>query len=220
MELIGRHLFGRESGLDPAQTYVNRSVPIMAATLVFERVSRDPQPISVDLTRMCLSKFSLYSAVRGWHRFLTAGASSTRRRGGGRGPSTGSPSASSRTRTLGTAGPRAWLKREDAAWKRWLGLKTKGEARERVYVNRGRWRAGLPPLDRPPSREPEPRRLLAEDLDAAVKPAFGFWMFPPEVFGPVGESGLLPLEHSPEEGEGHQLEEVEGHIVDRSMHWP
>jgi hypothetical protein len=51
------------------------------------------------------------------------------------------------------------------------------------YVQReyGYWR------DNPVARRVEP-----EDLTEAVKPSFGFWLFPMEAFGPMAKDGMVP----------------------------
>ena len=191
----------------------------------------DPRAIGPDLAHLPASKSAACGAVRRWCTLLErwgvlpAADTERERPEGPRGERTAyrlvvaarEPDGPAEVGDAGAA--RRALEREDAAWRDWLGFETKAQRRRRRFDGRraaglaGRW-----PWEetwrpaRAPGRERE--RLRGEDLERAVRPAFGFWTFPLEALGPVEEASGLP---PPDD---HWPAEDEGRPVDWSGHWP
>jgi 2EXR family len=67
---FGRTNFGALSGVDTNEFFFNRSLPIMPLTPSFERLSRDPRPITQDLKKVHLNSEDMRSAPVLWARLL------------------------------------------------------------------------------------------------------------------------------------------------------
>lgn len=218
-----RQLWEEPTLLHPGETFFNRSPPVMATGTGLERVAADPRNVGPDLARMFWCREMVFETASWWRCLLDRlGVIPAT-------PDQSSPPPRTRHRIALAAEPdgdgvadaggaRAFLEREEAAWRAWLGLETESQTRERRHVEQWLECWSIPPEGGAP--EPERARLLAEDLDAAVRPAFGFWLFPLEVFGPVDESGLLPLEYSVDDADDESVGWSVDRSVDWSAHWP
>ncbi|KAL8740591.1 MAG: hypothetical protein Q9190_006731 [Brigantiaea leucoxantha] len=66
----GRQIFGLMSGFLTSETIFNRSFPIMATAPTFERLDRDPRPISHDLRKVFTGTSDLRLMLLHWQRLL------------------------------------------------------------------------------------------------------------------------------------------------------
>jgi hypothetical protein len=138
------------SGTSSTEVFFTRSFPIMPLTPTFERLGRDPRPISQDLRKLNLDDprgaFSCWQALlRGWgvplpthtkHKFLVA---------------------HDLCNPYDRSTARKALEWEDEVWRN-------------PEIGKG-------------------RAYELEDLENAVRPAFGFWLFPIDAFGPFQKNG-------------------------------
>jgi hypothetical protein len=209
---------------DPSRTGMNRSMPILAAVPSFVRTPADPRAIDGDLAHLRIRLLEAFAPVRRWRYLL--GRWGVVNDAGERLAGVERPRTVYRLLVACDPGRRdvadthtagEVLEREDAMWLEWLGFETKAQRRERKFGSgrvggggRQRWEHEG---DRGPPQAvgAERERLRAEDLKVAVRPAFGFWTFPLEVFGELeGTSGLPAVESLPDGG----------WFLDWSMHWP
>jgi hypothetical protein len=186
---FGRQTFGTRRGLRPNrrqppdeapfncwidETKFNRSVPIVPMTPTFDRLSHDPRPIGQDLGNTNVGEWcNLFNKFLIWQRHLKNWKIS--------------PPHTEYRLLLGSIPRREvydyesamlWLREEDYQWRKWLGV-----AEHSLDGDDGQGK----PESKP--KCPAPEKFLDEDLEKAVKPAFGFWLFPLHLF-----SSLLPRE--------------------------
>ena len=172
----GRQIVGILSGLGTSETVFNRSLPVMTASPTFERLHRDPRPIGKDLK--ALTGFFNPRDVAGlWLRLLkkwrTCPPEIEYRFLLAFDPTLGGGQISDRKSA------NAWLQKDDDQWN--------GHAPDDGFLKNSkfRWPVGA-----------EDEKYKNEDLEKAVKPAFGFWLFPVEAFGPIDENRLFDDEES------------------------
>ena len=149
-QAFGRLNISLLSGTSSTEIFFTRSFPIMPLTPNFERLGRDPRPISQDLRKLNIddprAAFSSWqSLLRVWgvplpnctsYKFLVAHEL--------RNP-------------YDRATARKALEWEDESWRH-------------PELGKG-------------------RTYELEDLENVVKPAFGFWLFPVDAFGPFKQNG-------------------------------
>ena len=169
--LVGRQILGGWSGLGTSETLFNRSFPIMTMPSTFDRLQRDPRPIAQDL-KNTTGLAGLRNVVILWLRVLKKWRTSPPgieyrfllafdpTIGGG-------PPISDRTSAM------SWLQKEDDQWN--------GRAPDDGFLKNTlvKWPVGA-----------ENEKYKDEDLQNAVRPAFGFWLFPVKALGPIEEKGL------------------------------
>lgn len=181
---VGRQVLGILSGLPTSDTMFNRSFPIMAMPPAFDRLCRDPRPITQDLKqiytgmgdtrhmlhlfhRNILKKFDVdLSQMQTQYQLLLSFD-----------PMAGGHQIADRHSAA------EWLRKEDDQW-----------------TDRSKW---------PPGANRE--KFQNENLEDAVRPAFGFWLFPMEALGPYPEQGV-----SEEQG----YRRAQNTMVDLRAHWP
>lgn len=170
---VGRTMFGWSSGQSD-KTFFNRSIPIMSAVPTFERLRQDPRPISQDLQKVFAGlsdprdmPYSWFSCLRNWcispqktveYRFLLAYVGYQQPR----------PQGYVRDR----ASAEKMLHKEDRLWR---SLPEPGEDEQRNSFT---------PAVKPGPGYPSAEQIASEDLDKAVRPAIGFWLFPRAAMGP------------------------------------
>ncbi|KAK0735157.1 hypothetical protein B0T26DRAFT_746974 [Lasiosphaeria miniovina] len=176
----GRIVDGWQSGFT-GERHFNRSLPVMAATAAFERLRRDPREVLDDLgTKMYVRLFIGLDAVRLWRELLARWAISA--------PQIEYRCLMAFDPTLGSDGDvtsrvraERFLEKEDDVWRRPMS-----EWRYPPKIS-----AGSPFGDLLKERlhDPPPAdRVPPEDLDRAVRPAFGFWLFPISMMKAVAEA--------------------------------
>ncbi|KAI9654533.1 MAG: hypothetical protein M1821_006623 [Bathelium mastoideum] len=179
----GRQIHGLLSSLPTSETIFNRSFPIAAQAPSFERLHRDPRSIADDLQRVYVGDHHPRDVVYSWRQLLkTWGISPTRVKYYFL--LALCPIAKHQISDCRSA--KDWLQLEDDSWNGvqkegpFSGLKLPIAAQSEKYKN--------------------------EDLTKAVKPAFGFWLFP------VDELGALP--------EKELSEDRFSGFLDLTKHWP
>ncbi|KAI9044326.1 2EXR domain-containing protein [Aspergillus affinis] len=179
----GRHILGSISGIpvaDPRKCIFNRSFPIATATPVFERLQHDTRSISEDLKQThvgagpmqmayywqsLLDRWSV-SASKIIYQFILAFE----------------PSWSSRD-ILDCESASRWLQVEEDEWT--------GKWRLDDEIKNGCWAKRSPGIksefyyEMVGALDGENKY---EDLEKAVKPVFGFWIFPLRLFGKIPSS--------------------------------
>ncbi|RSM04604.1 hypothetical protein CEP52_006767 [Fusarium oligoseptatum] len=163
---IARMVLGRDTGaLALYETSFNRSFPITAMALNFDRISRDPRRAEEDfksLTIMVSPRY-LYTA---WLETMEA---------------MGIKPFKTKYRILLTFRPwdrvyneedaRKWVQKEDEIW-------------NDTYVSNGPFSK----IDWKTTAGSSLPKFRDEDLDKAVRPTFGFWLFPVDAFDDGSES--------------------------------
>ena len=201
IERAGRQILGQLSGLPTSEIMFNRSLPIMAMAPTFERLHRDPRPIAQDLRKVFVGTFDPRRMLQLWlrllkkwdvsptqiqYRFLLTFIPTLERH---------------QIRDRGSAV--RWLQREDNQWRGIQDDDEYDEKADKPFVN------VFKDLSFPIGAESE--KYKDEDLERAVKPAFGFWLFPVDALGPLQEKGV------PE----HQgFRSVPKRMLDMTEHWP
>ncbi|PYH93331.1 hypothetical protein BO71DRAFT_399805 [Aspergillus ellipticus CBS 707.79] len=205
----GRQVVGPVSGPITSDTFFNRSFPIFStSTTAFDRLPQDPRAISDDLKRVFVGMFDPRSMFDLWGRLLRRWAVSPSHHVSYRFLLAFMPDGN-----LDMARDRAsaerWLQTEDCIWK--------GEPFPKEPITAlGRSLRQQKPKRPAGANHPKYRD---EDLENAVKPAFGFWLFPLEALGAVSpadgdddpRAGLI-------QPEGYQLEH--NRLLDVTGHWP
>ncbi|RSL73087.1 hypothetical protein CEP53_000870 [Fusarium sp. AF-6] len=163
---IARMVLGRDTGaLALYETSFNRSFPITAMALNFDRISRDPRRAEEDfksLTIMVSPRY-LYTA---WLETMEA---------------MGIKPLKTKYRILLTFRPwdrvydeedaRKWVQKEDEIW-------------NDTYVSNGPFSK----IDWKTTAGSSLPKFRDEDLDKAIRPTFGFWLFPVDAFNDGSES--------------------------------
>lgn len=185
----GRHILGWRSGIPTSETILNRSFPIVTMTPTFERLQRDPRPIDQDLKQVFVGTWDQRDAIVLWQKLLTKwGVSAPRIEY--RFCLAFEPSTEIYAHTCA----RNYLQKEDDAWN---GVEIPEE--EKTDFSR-RMPVGA-----------DHEKYKNEDLKKAVRPAFGFWLFPVDALGLLQEEGV-----SKEEGYISRPKA----LLDMSEHWP
>ena len=188
----GRQIVGLLSGLLTFETMFNRSFPIMAMPPTFERLHRDPRPITQDLRKVLTGTRDSRHMVQVWrqllkkwrvfppeieYRFLLAFD-----------PTVGGDQISDRRSA------QRWLQKEDDIW-------TGVDSDESFFRKKNvKWPIGA-----------SSEKYRDEDLETAVRPAFGFWLFPLDALGPLHGEGF-----SEQAGVPHLVKPM----LDMTAHWP
>jgi 2EXR family len=181
MPRSGRQTFSYGGDMDTSEILFNRSFPIMALTPSFERLRQDPRSIAQDLKNVFVGTFDPRQTLYAWRQMLKKwGASPTQIEY--RFLLSFSPAGLyGQVNNLESA--KRFLEREDYQW-------------------RSSAATGSPENSQGQNQE--------EDLEKAVKPAFGFWLFPMDAIGalPEGISEQEVMHFPPNRG------------FDMSEHWP
>lgn len=181
----GRQVYGYSSGIMTPDTIFNRSFPVMATTPAFDILSQDPRLIRDDLAHLYMGPDPRRMACI-WQEVLHNWGAS--------------PSQIQYRLLLGFKPPGTnnifdrksameWLKREDDEWT--------GQWRLDERLENGNWALRYWEFtDRFSKCQVGAlhEKYRNENLEKAVKPAIGFWLFPLEVLGPVPESGVPEAE--------------------------
>ncbi|PLB50323.1 hypothetical protein P170DRAFT_435525 [Aspergillus steynii IBT 23096] len=199
----GRRILGSASGIpvaDPHKCIFNRSFPITTVTPIFERLQRDTRSISEDLKQTHVGdgpmRMAYYwqsmldiwgvSASHITYQFILAFEPS--------GPSLEIQDRESASR---------WLQVEEDEWTgKW---RLDDEIKNGCWAKRSLGTESEPYYEMVGALDGENRY---EDLDKAVKPAFGFWIFPLRLFGKIPSS----------EEECNEVDSKQ--TLDLSDHWP
>ncbi|KAL8938345.1 MAG: hypothetical protein Q9216_003946 [Gyalolechia sp. 2 TL-2023] len=189
----GRQVTGILSGLLTRETWFNRSFPILAEVPKFDLLPRDPRPISKDLKRVLLSGGSdPRCTLDRWFYYL--------HRWGVHPPRcqyrfllAHDPAISGKV-IANRASAQSFLRREENIWN--------GRAPDGSFLleKHPRWPGGA-----------EHEDWKNEDLSKAVRPAFGFWLFPVEALGPL---------HTPPDQEDEHHQRKAKRIADMTGYWP
>ena len=190
--LVGRQIVGPLSGFGIAGAMFNRSFPILSTLPTFERLPRDPRSISKDLE----NTFGLGSSredLQYWLGLLKRWQISPQE---------------VRYRFFLAFDPRivggnisdqvsakAWLHKQEVQWN--------GQGPRDDFLPKdveAKWPVGA-----------HDEKYRNEKLENAVRPAFGFWLFPLEALGRMGEDGLLVHEENRPRGEKFR---------NMTDHWP
>lgn len=188
---VGRRILGVWSGLGTSETIFNRSLPILPIPPSFERLHRDPRPIAHDL-RYLTGLVDSRDVLRRWLQLLQRWHISPPRIEYrfllAFDPTIGGDEISDRTSA------KIWLQKEDDQWN---GRGPDDGFLKNKKVN---WPVGA-----------EDEKYNNEDLEKAVRPAFGFWLFSVEALALIDEMGLLENERSRSRGET---------FSNMTEHWP
>ena len=190
--VVGRQIVGPLSGFGTSGTIFNRAFPILSTFSTFELLPRDPRSISRDL-KNTYGLDSSRNVLQYWLRLLKKWHISPRKL---------------RYRSFLAFDPRmagnyisdqvsakAWLQKQEDQWN--------GHGPSDGFLRKdvkAKWPVGA-----------HDEKYRNEDLENAVRPAFGFWLFPLEALGRIGEDGLLIDE------ETQPREEM---FKDMREHWP
>lgn len=188
---VGRQILGFWSGLTTSETIFNRSLPILPMPPMFERLHRDPRPIAQDLRKVtCLagSRHVLQVWLQLLKKWRTSPPRIEYRFLLAFDPTMGGDQIFDRTSA------EIWLQKEDDQWN--------GRAPDDGFLkdSKVKWPVGA-----------EHEEYKNEDLEKAVRPAFGFWLFPVEALALINENGLLEEERSRPRGET---------FLNMTEHWP
>lgn len=190
---VGRQIVGTLglSGLPTSDTIFNRSLPVITTVPSFERLHRDPRPIAQDLkalTGLAHSRDVLQLWLQLLKRWRIVPLGIEYRFLLAFDPPIGGDQISDRTSA------KTWLQKDDDKWN--------GRAPDDGFIKgtEVKWPVGA-----------ENEKYINEDLAKAVRPAFGFWLFPVDALGYIDEEGLWRDQQS-------QLREEA--FVDMTAYWP
>ena len=209
----GRQILGYQSGIPTSETILNRSFPIMAMAPTFERLHRDPRPIAQDLRQVFAGTFDPRHMLHLWRQLLKKWGVSP-------------PQIeyrfylafrpiSQEDQIYDRWSAERWLQKEDDAWRNPSegGSAESSQDQDQEMVDKPfssfssfferkniKWPVGA-----------SSEKFQNEDLEKAVKPAIGFWLFPVDALGALPEEGLS-------EDEGFQPRPK--WILDMTEHWP
>lgn len=192
--LVGRQIVGPLSGFGTARAIFNRAFPIVSTLATFERLPRDPRSIAGNLEHTP-GLGSSRDQMQCWLRLLKKWQISPEKVryrfflsfdsritvGGGN--------------ISDQVSAKAWLQKQEDQWN--------GQGPDDGFLPKdveAKWPVGA-----------QDERYINEDLENAVRPAFGFWLFPLEALGRIGTDGLLVDE---EPRPGNQM------FRDMTEHWP
>lgn len=166
-----------------SEAFLNRSFPIITRTPTFERLPRDPRAIDQDLKHVFVEMDN--HILRLWENLLEKFAVSA--------PQIeyrvflGFVSSTTDSTVYDRESAKVWLQTEDDMW---TGANRKVAFEDIATHESIKWPVGA-----------ETAKYKNEDLDNAVKPAFGFWLFPIDALSsePRGQNRLQDLSaHFPE----------------------
>ncbi|KAM0793989.1 hypothetical protein BDR22DRAFT_877317 [Usnea florida] len=191
--LVGRQITGPLSGFGTAGALFNRAFPILSTPPTFERLPRDPRSISKDLEKT-YGLASSRDALDYWLRLLKKWQISP--------PKVMyrfflafDPSIVRGTNISDQVSAKVWLQKQEDQWN--------GKGPRDTFLPEdveAKWPVGA-----------HDEKYRNEDLENAVRPAFGFWLFPVEALGRIGKDGLLAEEERRPRGEMFR---------DMTEHWP
>lgn len=191
--LVGRQIVGPLSGFGTAGAMFNRALPIVSTNATFERLPHDPRSISKDLAHTS-GLGSSRDALEYWLRLLKKWQISPQKVMY-RFFLAFDPRIVGGSNIFDQVSARAWLQKQEDQWN--------GQAPGDGFLPKdveAKWPVGA-----------YDERCRNEDLESAVRPAFGFWLFPLEALGRIGEDGLLVDEERRPRGEMFR---------DMTEHWP
>ncbi|KAL9627972.1 MAG: hypothetical protein Q9164_007432 [Protoblastenia rupestris] len=192
MPRAGRQIVGSMSGLPTSETMFIRSFPIMAMPPTFERPHRDPRPIAQDLRKVLTGTSDSRHMLHLWRQLLMKWRVFPPRIEYrfllAFDPTVGGDQISDRRSA------RRWSQKEDDIW---TGVDSDESFFGKTKV---KWPIGA-----------SSEKYRDEDLETAVRPAFGFWLFPVDALGPLPEERFLE-----EEGFRHLAKSM----LDMTAHWP
>ncbi|CEJ90873.1 hypothetical protein VHEMI06626 [[Torrubiella] hemipterigena] len=194
---VGRQILGFHNGVPTSEIVYNRSFPIEAKVPTFERLPRDPRTIGQDLKHVFIGMNENRSQILVWYQMLKAWGISA--------PQIQykwhiafQPPESEHV--LDCASANAFMQKEED---RWNGVEQPVHPMfESIRASGYKFPVGA-----------ESEKYKDEDLETAVKPAFGFWLFPVDVLGPVYEEGVS-------EEQGFRRPEMPPVLWDFSENWP
>lgn len=149
-----------------SEGFFSRSLPIMSWTPTFERLHRDPRPIDDDLRQVHIPMTNLLYMLHLWLQLLK------RRR-------VTPPQIEYRLLLAFDPILEGDIIRDRSSAKRWL-------QKENATWNERFLSGGDPDADCFNAHA----NYKDEDLGKAVKPAFGFWLFPVDALGPLQDEGF------------------------------
>ena len=191
--LVGRQIVGPLSGFGTAGAMFNRAFPILSTLSTFERLPRDPRSISKDLENTS-GLASSRDALEYWLRLLKKWQISPQKVMY-RFFLAFDPRVVGGSNISNQVSARAWLQTQEDQWN------GKGPGDDFLPKDvEAKWPVGA-----------HDERYRNEDLENAVRPAFGFWLFPVEALGRIGKDGLLVDEERRPRGEM---------FTDMTEHWP
>ena len=199
--LVGRQMVGPLSGFPISGAMFNRSFPILTTTAAFERLPRDPRRISQDLAHAS-GLGGLRDLLLDWLRLLRAWQVSP-------------------PRDAIISGYRFLLAFDPKISGAKSGISDQEGAETWLQLGEDQWHGRGPPdpwlkgtsLKYPVGAHDEKYRN--EDLEKAVRPAFGFWLFPLEALArvDVDDDNLLLVKGEPARPGGEMFRDV-------TAHWP
>lgn len=163
----GRQVLTWHTGVFTDKIFYNRSFPIEARVPTFDRLPRDPRTISKDLKNIYVGNGDCRDQIHLWHRVL-----------------------------------KDWsISCPGIEYKWHIAFEPQEKISDRTSANKfmqkeeDYWHGIKDPAPSPFSnidfKTPigaETEEYKNEDLEAAVKPAFGFWLFPIDVLEPIGKN--------------------------------
>lgn len=184
----GRQVNGWQSGLLTNEVWFNRSLPIMTEIPTFDRLDRDPRPVNQDMKKVLVSGGSdPRDGIDLWFTYLGQWGISPQK------VQYRFLLAFDPTISGGISQDRSaaqkWLQRDDDIWNGHASWN--GDVRLQVGAEHKDWKD--------------------EDLSKAVRPAFGFWLFPIEALGPLRTLADPGDESHRREGK---------RVVDMTGYWP
>ena len=193
ISLVGRQIVGPLMGFGMAGALFNRAFPIASTVPTFELLPRDPRSISKDLEKTH-GLASSRDALEYWLQLLKKWQISPQKVMY-RSFLAFNPRIVGGSNIFDQVSARAWLQKEEDQW----NGKGPGDGFLPKDVE-AKWPVGS-----------HDERYRNEDLENAVRPAFGFWLFPVEALGRIGKDGLLVDEERCPRGERFR---------DMTEHWP
>lgn len=172
----GRQILGYLSGLPCSKVIFNRSMPISTTTPTFDRLSRDPRPIAGDLEHAYIGEGPLRMLCI-WQQLLRRWDISPTRTSYQFLLSFNPPFDPFEVHDLQSANK--WVQKEDYEW---TGKWQIDDSVDGIWATHKLKDGSI-------CKHPITAlygKNINEDLEKAVKPAFGFWMFPiADAFGDV-----------------------------------
>ncbi|RAK99189.1 2EXR domain-containing protein [Aspergillus ibericus CBS 121593] len=197
----GRQIVGWHSGLLTSDTIFNRSFPIMATSTTFDRLPKDPREISDDLKHVFVGTFDPRDMFDRWGRLLRRWSVPPSFHVTYRFLLAFTPTGTDKVHNR--EGAERWLRKEDCIWK---GEPYEDEDQpitplgQILRQKKLKWPVGA-----------KHEKYRNEDLENAVKPAFGFWLFPLEALGIPSPAAFI-------QPEGYQSKAKQ--LLDLTGHWP
>ncbi|CAF9935745.1 hypothetical protein IMSHALPRED_010329 [Imshaugia aleurites] len=191
--VVGRQIVGPLSGFGIAGAMFNRAFPILSTLPTFERLPRDPRSISNDLENTS-GLGSSRNDLQYWLRLLKKWQISPQKNVTYRFFLAFDPRIA-RGNISDQVSAQAWLQKQEDQWN--------GQGPGDGFLPKdvqAKWPVGA-----------QDEMYRNEDLENAVRPAFGFWLFPLEALGRIGQDGLLVDEETRPRGEMFR---------DMTTHWP